>query len=132
MLQNQNFQENHLFFGFTDSSWNDDQDSRRSTRCYIITYMGGMVDHSFNMPDPVALSSAEAEYSEGCVAFMSASHLRMLLCELEGTTDEKMPPMTIYFNSKSAIAISANYKDTQHTRHIMRCYHYVQHNIAIN
>jgi len=31
------------------------------------------------MPDPVALSSAEAEYNEGCVAFMAASHLRMLL-----------------------------------------------------
>jgi hypothetical protein len=27
------------------------------------------------MPDPVALSSAEAEYNEGCVAFMAASHL---------------------------------------------------------
>jgi hypothetical protein len=41
------------------------------------------MDHSSNLPDPVALSSAEAEYNEGCIAFMAASHLRMLLCELE-------------------------------------------------
>ena len=66
------------------------------------------------------------------MAFMVASHLRMLLCKLEGTTDEKLPPMTIYFDSKSAIAISANYKDTKHTRHIMRRYHYVRHNFATN
>jgi len=103
MLQNQNIQENHLFFGLTDSSWNDDQD----TGCYIITYMGGVVDH------------------EGCVAFMAASHLRMLLCELEGTADESMSPTNIYFDSKSAIVIGANYKDTKHTRHIMRRYHYM-------
>jgi hypothetical protein len=57
------------------------------------------------MPEPVALSSAEAEYNEGCVAFMAASHLRMLLCELEGIQESTLPPTTIYFDSKSAIAM---------------------------
>jgi hypothetical protein len=75
MLTAQSITEKHFLFGFTDSSWNDDQDSGRSTGCFIIIYMGGIVDHSSNMPDPVALSSAEAEYNEGCVAFMAASHL---------------------------------------------------------
>jgi hypothetical protein len=130
MLLGQNIQEKHLFFGFTDSSWNDDVDTGRSTGCFIITYMGGIVDHSSNMPDPVALSSAEAEYNEGCVAFMAASHLRMLLCEMENISEENMAATTIYFDSKSAIAMGANYKDTKHTRHIMRRYHYVRENIA--
>jgi hypothetical protein len=75
MLLAQKIDEQHLLFGFTESSWNDDQDSGLSTGCFVITYMGGIVDHSSNMPDPVALSSAEAEYNEGCVAFMAASHL---------------------------------------------------------
>jgi hypothetical protein len=130
MLLGQNIQEKHLFFGFTDSSWNDDVDTGRSTGCFIITYMGGIVDHSSNMPDPVALSSAEAEYNEGCVAFMAASHLRMLLCEMENISEENMAATTINFDSKSAIAMGANYKDTKHTRHIMRRYHYVRENIA--
>jgi hypothetical protein len=130
MLQNQKIEEKHPFFGFTDSSWNDDPDHGRSTGCFIITYMGGIVDHSSNVPDPVALSSAEAEYNEGCVAFMAASHLRMLLCEFEGTRDENTPPTSMYFDSKSAIAMGVNYKDTKHTRHIMRRYHYVRENIA--
>jgi hypothetical protein len=119
MLLTQKIDEKHLFFGFTDSSWNDDQDSGRSTGCFIITYMGDIVDHSSNMPDPVALSSAEAEYNAGCVAFMAASHLRMLLCEFEGIKEEDKAPTNIYFDSKSAIAMGANYKDTKHTRHIM-------------
>jgi hypothetical protein len=72
------------FFGFSDLSWNDDVDHGCSTGCFIITYMGGVVDHSSNLPDPVALSSAKAEYNKGCIAFMAASNLWMLLADLEG------------------------------------------------
>jgi len=132
MLLSQQIMERHLFFGFTDSSWNADQDTGRSTGCFILTYMGGVVDHSSNMPNPVALSSAEVEYNEGCTAFMAASHLRMLLCELEGIHDEDMEPTSIYFDSKSAIAMEIKYKDTKHTQHIMRRYHYVRENISAN
>jgi hypothetical protein len=92
--------------------------------------MGGIIDHSFNMPDPVALSLAEAEYNEGCIALMAASHLRMLLCKLTNITDEAMPPISIYFDSRSAIAMGASFWDTKHTRHIMQRFHYVRENIA--
>jgi hypothetical protein len=82
--------------------------------------MGGIVDHSSNTPNPVALSSAEAEYNEGCDAFMAASHLGMLLCKLEGIEDADMAPTTMFFDSKSAIAMGSSYRDTKHTCHIMR------------
>ncbi len=90
------------------------------------------MDHSSNLPDPVALSSAEAEYNEGCIAFMAASHLRVLLCEFEGIVESTMTATPIYFDSKSAIAMGNSNKDTKHTRHIMRRYHYVRENITIN
>jgi hypothetical protein len=127
-----NFKITHPFFSFSDSSWNDDIDHGHSTGCYIITYMGGVVDHTSNLPDPVALSSAEAEYNEGCLAFMAASHLRMLLAELEGIEDSDLKPTIILFDSKSAIAMGESYKDTKHTRHIMRCYHYVGEGVSSN
>jgi hypothetical protein len=130
MLRGQQIEQVHPFFGFSDSSWNDDADTGRSTGCFIIIYMGGIVDHSSNMPEPVALSSAEAEYNEGCVAFMAASHLRMLLCELEGIEETSMVPTTMFFDSKSAIAMGSSYRDTKHTRHIMRRYHYVRNEIV--
>ncbi len=101
MLTTQNVSDQHLFYGFSDSSWNDDQDSGRSTGCFIITYMGGIVDHSSNLPDPVALSSAEAKYNEGCIAIMAASHLRMLLCEFEGIEESSMQTTPITLTAKA-------------------------------
>jgi hypothetical protein len=91
--------------------------------------MGGVVDHSSNLPHPVALSSAEAEYNEGCLAMMATSHLCMLLAELEGTSEENLDPTNIYFDSKSAIAMGNSFRDTKHTRHILRRCHYVREGI---
>jgi len=128
-LKNEQLLQSHPFFAFSDSSWNDDVDRGRSTGCYIITYMGGIVDHSSNLPTPVALSSAEAEYNEGCLAMMATSHLRMLLAELEGVDEENLDPTSIYFDSKSAIAMGNSFKDTKHTRHILCRYNYVKEGI---
>ncbi len=54
--------------------------------------MGGVVDHSSSLPDPIAMSSAEAEYNEGCIAFMAANHLKMLLSELEMDSETTQHP----------------------------------------
>ncbi len=45
----------------------------------MIIYMGGVVEHSSNMPYPVALSSAEAEYNEACLACMATAYLKQFL-----------------------------------------------------
>jgi hypothetical protein len=63
---------------------------------------------------------------------MAASHLRMLLCEMECINESSMTATPIYFDSKSAMAMGNSYKDTKHTQHIMRRYHYVHENIASN
>jgi hypothetical protein len=62
LLMMQIIQEKQLLFGFSDLSRNDEQDT--------------------NMPEPsVAVFPAKVEYN-GCVCFIAASHLRMLLCKL--------------------------------------------------
>jgi hypothetical protein len=120
----------HPFYSFSDSSWNDYVDTGRSTGGYITIYMGGVVDHSSNLPEPMALSSAKVEYNEGCITFMATNHLRMILMELQYISEKDMPPTVVYFDSKSTIAMGASYKDTKHTQHIMRRYHYVRNKIA--
>jgi hypothetical protein len=124
MLQSQEIQQSESFFAFSDSSWNDDMDTGLGTGCFIVTYIDGVLDHSSNMPDPVALSSAEAEYNEGYITFMTMNHLRMLLCDLEGVEESTMPATNVYFDSKSAIAMGNSYKDKKHTRHISKLFHY--------
>ena len=48
--------KNHLM-DFSDSSWKDFPDTRRSTGAYIIFYQGGPIDHGTHVPVPVAQSS---------------------------------------------------------------------------
>jgi hypothetical protein len=129
----QSLMENNIvprgpLFAFSDSSWNDDIDTGRSTGCYLIIYMGGVVDHSSNLPDPVALSSAEAEYNKACLCGRSVTHLKMLLNDMEARSDNE-DTVSIKLDSESAIAIGNSFKDTKHTHHILRRYHYVRDGI---
>ena len=49
--------KNHLM-DFSDSSWQDCTETRRSTGAYIIFYQGGSIDHGTQVPGPVYQSSA--------------------------------------------------------------------------
>ncbi len=98
----------------------------------MIIYMGGLVEHSSNMPDPAALSSAEAEYNEACLACMPTAHLKQFLADLElPFTDDKKSkkPIQIFIDNRSAVDMGARFKDTQRTRHMMRRYHYVREGV---
>jgi hypothetical protein len=85
--------------------------------------MGGIIDHISNLPDPVALSSAEAEYNQACLAIMATTHANMILDNL--TQQSSPPDIPIFMDSQSGIAIGSSFKDAKHTRHILRHYHYV-------
>ena len=79
------------------------------------------------MPDPIALSTAESEYNQSCLACMAADHLTMLLAEIDRRFTY---PISLFLDSKSAIAMGNSFKDTKHTRHIMRRYHFVRAAVA--
>jgi hypothetical protein len=84
----------------------------------MIFYIGGVVKHSRNIPDPVALSSAEAEYNEACLACMATAHLKQFLevLELPFADDKKSKkPIQIFVDNRSAVDMGASFKDTQRT-----------------
>ena len=107
---------------FSDSSWQDCPDTGRSTGEYIIFYQGGPIDHGVHVPGPVAKSSAESEYNAACTAGMALAHFRMLIHELLNKDPDIIPQeaLLIVLDSKSAICMAKNGKDTKHTRHIAR------------
>ena len=125
-LRNNNINETGSLLAYSDSSWHDDVDSGRSTGSYLIAYMGGIVDHSSNMPGPVAMSSAEAEYNEACLATMALSHIQMFENELENQQVDAVSNTNLYLDNISAIAMGRSFRDTKHTRHILRRYHFVR------
>ena len=56
---------------FSDSSWQDYQDTDRSTGAYIIFYQYGPIDHGTHVPGPLSQPSAESEYNAACNAGMA-------------------------------------------------------------
>ena len=68
---------------FSDSSWKDCVDTGRSSGGYISLPQGGAVDYGSYLLVCVTISSGEAEYIAAAVACMRASHLRMLVYDLQ-------------------------------------------------
>jgi hypothetical protein len=112
---------------FSDSSFQD-EDGGRSTGCYIGMFMGGPIDFNSHVPNPIAMSSAEAETNALTVAVMAGTHTRMILNEALFGPDQSARPYTIPFliDIQAAFDISKNDKDTKRTRHIERRWLYCQ------
>ncbi len=122
-LSGYNLPTTELFFTMCYSSWNDYVGNNRSTGCFLIFYMGGIIDHSSDLPETVALSSAE-EYNQACLAIMATTHANMILEDL--TQHPSSSPGNTFMDSKSGITIGSSFKYTKHTRHILRRFHYVR------
>ena len=119
--------KNHLM-AFSDYSWQDFPDTGRSTGAYIIFYNGGPIDHGTHVPVPVAQSSAESYYNSACTAGMALAHFRMLIHSLINEDPYMVPKESpfIFLDSKSAMCMANNGKDTKHTRHIARRIHFIR------
>ena len=112
----------------TVTSWQDCPDTGRITGAYIIYYQGGPIDHGTHVPGPVAQSSAENEYNAACTVGMALAHFIMLDHELFNEDPDMVPneaPL-IVLDSKSAMCMAKNGRDTKHTRHIARIMHFLR------
>ncbi len=115
---------------FTDSSWQDCPDASRSTGCYLIFCQGGIVDSASFVPDPIALSSAEAEYQIAAFGISGCEHTRQVFQEMHGLDADTALTIPILTDSQSAMAMASSDHDTRRTRHIRRRYHYVRIQIS--
>ena len=113
---------------FSDSSWQDCPDTGISTGAYIIFYQGGPIDHITHVPVLVAQSSAESEYNAACTAGTALANFRMLVHELLNEDPDVVPKEAplIVLDSKSAMFMSNNGKDTKHTRCVASRMHFVR------
>jgi hypothetical protein len=119
LLRGAGISTSYPVIGFSDSSWQDDPDTGRSTGCYIVFYQGGPVDHCTHVPTPVAQSSAESEYNAACTGCMSLAHFRVMNSELEGKQPDEVPsdPPLMILDSKAATDMSKNGRDSKQTRY---------------
>jgi hypothetical protein len=107
------------FICITDSSWGD-CDDRKSTGCYIILVQGGIVDHSSFVPNPITLSSAEAEINAMTIGAMATNYIRQVYCHVMFNDPSRPFTVPMFTDSSSGIFITQNERDTKRTRHIER------------
>jgi hypothetical protein len=115
-----------LFYGLSDSSFHDCPDTGRSTGGYDLFYQGGVVDCTSTVPIPVALSTAESESNMGALASRAMAHVRMLLLEFRGLDPDMTVTIPLMMDNSAAQIIGHSFRDTAHSRHIMRRWFYTR------
>ena len=111
---------------FSDSSFQDCPDTSRSTGGYLIFMQGAVVDAWSSMPQLVAYSTCEAEYSTASLATMAAFYIKKVFNEFHSIHPDYQLTIPIGIDSQSAIDTANSHKETQKTRHFMRRFHFVR------
>ena len=114
--------------GFTDSDWDGDRETRRSTSGYIFNLGSGAISWSSKRQSSTALSSCEAEYIGQTQATKEAVWLRRLLVELQVAEEEGHAPIAtvIYGDNQGAIALTKNPEFHARTKHIDIQHHFAR------
>lgn len=111
--------------GYTDSDFQTDKDSRKSTSGSVFTLGGGAIVWRSIKQSCIADSTMEAEYVAASEASKEAVWLRKFLMSLE-VIPGMDKPITLYCDNTAAIA---NTKDSRHhkrSKHIDRKYHLIR------
>jgi len=114
------------FVEFFDSSWQDCDDGR-STGGYTILFQGGLISFNSFVPQPIAMSTAEAEINAGATATAQVMHVRQAIMELLYGNPDIPFTVPVLTDSTAADAITSNERDTSRTRHIERRYLKIRH-----
>ena len=111
--------------GYTDSDFQADVDSRKSTSGYVFTLGGGAIVWKSVKQKCIADSTMEAEYVAASEAAKEAVWLKNFLLDLGVVTN--MPKrITVYCDNSGAVANSREPRAHKASKHIERKYHIIR------
>ena len=114
--------------GFTDSSWGDCHDGRRSSMGYCYTMGSGLISWSARKQKVVATSSTEAEYIAASESCKEAVWLRTMLSLLplptSCPTETKATPL--FCDNNGAVCLALDPQFHSRTKHFDIRYHYIR------
>ena len=113
-------------YGYSDSDFAGDPDTRKSTTGYVFLYGGAAISWSSKLQAVVAQSTTEAEYIAAATAAKEALWLRQLYSDLWG----KIIPVHLLCDNLSTLHVLKNPISSQRTKHIDIRYHFIRQRIA--
>ena len=109
--------------GYSDADWAGDLDSRRSTTGYAIYAAGGPIAWQSKLQTTVAVSTMEAEYMAAFGAIQELIWTKGVISEMGFNY---VDPMTLFMDSKSAMALAKNPTHHKRSKHIDIKYHWLR------
>ena len=97
--------------GFTDSSWADDRDTRRSSMGYCFTLGSGLISWSARKQKTVSCSSTEAEYVAASESSKEAVWLRLMLTHIHVSIDSASRVFTSGFDTSTSLTATPLFCD---------------------
>jgi hypothetical protein len=112
----------HLkIIGYTDASWADNVDDRKSTTGMAFMLNGGMISCESKKQATVALSTMEAEYMALCQGTKEVIWLQRLFVDIQGTA---ITMTTIDVDNQATISHAKDPTDHARMKHIDIKYHF--------
>ena len=111
--------------GYTDSDFQSDRDSRKSTSGSVFTLGGGAVIWRSIKQSSIADSTMEAEYIAACEAAKESVWLRKFCTDLEIVL-RMNEAITLYCDNSGAVANSKEPRSHKRGKHIERKYHLIR------
>ena len=111
--------------GYTDSDFQGDIDSRKSTSGYVFTLNGGAICWRSGKQTCVADSTIEAEYVAAFEAAKEAVWLKKFLLDLQVVPSADWP-ITLYCDNSGVVAHSKELRYHKKQKHIERKYHLIR------
>jgi hypothetical protein len=111
--------------GYSDASFAEDPETRRSTSGYLFMLAGGAISWKSSRQELVTTSSTEAEYVGYSSAAKEAAWVRGLLQELNRPAAQ----MPLYVDNNSGISLAESNAYRARTKHIDVRYHYIRQEV---
>ena len=108
---------------YTDSSYENNIDTRKSHSDYVFKLWNGSISHSFKRQNTVATSSIKVEYIAQCNAAKKAFFIAQAMIELEHKINSSVD---LRADNQGAIKLVNNSMNHTRTKHIPIQYHYVR------
>jgi hypothetical protein len=118
-------EEELVVMGYTNASFQTDQDNSNSQSEYVFTINGRAVSWKSSKKETVVDSTTEAEYIAASEAAKEGVWIRKYLSEL-GVFPSVSSPLDVYCDNNGALAQAKEPRNHQKNKHVLRKFHLIR------